>query len=120
MQFLLFHIRLISADTTEVERWATGLNDYWPTIQSGLVELPVEINAVSERIYEECKREDDVINDHLDMLIDLLQGYKVSKEDFSARRAPVFQTRICVNGSKKPYKPNSEPFKKPPIKTDAH
>jgi hypothetical protein len=71
--------RLISTDTTQVERWATGLNDYWPTIQSGLVELPIEINAVAERINEQCKHEDEVINDHLDMLIELLQGYKVTK-----------------------------------------
>jgi hypothetical protein len=38
------------------------------------------MNAVSERIHEQCKRDDDVINDHLDMLIELLQGYKVTKE----------------------------------------
>ncbi len=69
--------RLISTDSTQVERWATGLNDYWPTIQTGLVEIPVEINAVAERIDEECKCEDEIINDHLDMLIELLQAYKV-------------------------------------------
>ncbi|CAF4600482.1 unnamed protein product [Rotaria sp. Silwood2] len=69
-------LQLISTDSTRIERWATGLNDYWPTIQSGLVEIPVEINAVAERINEECKHEDEVINDHLDMLIELLQGYK--------------------------------------------
>ncbi|CAF0927168.1 unnamed protein product [Adineta ricciae] len=69
-------LQLISTDSTEVQRWATGLNDYWPTIQTGLVELPIEMNAVSERIREECIREDEVINDHLDMLIELLQGYK--------------------------------------------
>ncbi|CAF3561160.1 unnamed protein product [Rotaria sp. Silwood1] len=69
-------LQLISTDATPIERWATGLNDYWPTIQGGLVELPFEINAVAERINEECKHEDEVINDHLDMLIELLQGYK--------------------------------------------
>ncbi|CAF0924773.1 unnamed protein product [Adineta ricciae] len=69
-------LQLISTDSTQVQRWATGLNDYWPTIQTGLVELPIEMNAVSERIREECIREDEVINDHLDMLIELLQGYK--------------------------------------------
>jgi hypothetical protein len=68
---------LISTDSTQVERWATGLNDYWPTIQSGLIELPVEINAIAERINEGSKCEDEMINDHLDMLIELLQGYKV-------------------------------------------
>ena len=68
---------MISTDSTDVQRWATGLNDYWPTIQTGLIELPVEMSAVSERIHEECVREDEVINDHLDMLIELLQGYKV-------------------------------------------
>jgi hypothetical protein len=74
---------LISTDQTQVERWATGLNDYWPTIQSGLIELPIEINAVGERINEECKHENEVINDHLDMLIELLQGYKVRKKSYS-------------------------------------
>ncbi|CAF3957253.1 unnamed protein product, partial [Rotaria magnacalcarata] len=69
-------LQLISTDPTRVERWATGPNDYWPTIQTGLTELPIEINAVAERINEECKREDEVINDHLDMLIELFQGYK--------------------------------------------
>lgn len=73
--------RLISTDTTRIERWATGLNDYWPTIQNGLCELPIEVNAVAERINEECKREDEVINDHLDMLIELLQGYKVRENN---------------------------------------
>ncbi len=68
---------MISTDSTQVERWATGLNDYWPTIQSGLIELPVEINAIAERINEGSKCEDEMINDHLDMLIELLQGYKV-------------------------------------------
>ena len=75
---VLFHRpRLISTDSTQIEQWATGLNDYWPSIQSGLVELPVEINAVAERMHEQCKREDEMINDHLDMLIELIQGYKV-------------------------------------------
>jgi hypothetical protein len=78
-EFILF--RLISTDSTQVERWATGLNDYWPRIQNGLVELPVEINAIAERINEECKHEDEVINDHLDMLIELLQGYKVREKN---------------------------------------
>jgi hypothetical protein len=72
--------RLISTESTQVERWATGLNDYWPTIQNGLIELPIEINAIGERINEECKCEDDIINDHLDMLIELLQAYKVPKK----------------------------------------
>jgi hypothetical protein len=71
--------RLISTDSTEIERWATGLNDYWPSIQTGLVHLPVEINAIAERLHEECKHEDEMINDHLDMLIELIQGYKVTK-----------------------------------------
>ena len=70
-------VRLISTDSTQVERWATGLNDYWPTIQTGLAEVPVEINAMAERIQEGSKCEDQMINDHLDMLIELLQGYKV-------------------------------------------
>ncbi len=78
-QIHLFLFRLISTDSTQVERWATGLNDYWPTIQNGLVELPVEINAIGERINEEGKYEDEIINDHLDMLIELLQGYKVKR-----------------------------------------
>ncbi|CAF3308914.1 unnamed protein product [Rotaria socialis] len=69
-------LQLISTDPTRIERWATGPNDYWPTIQTGLTELPIEMNAVAERINEECKREDEVINDHLDMLIELFQGYK--------------------------------------------
>ncbi len=37
----------------------------------------MEVNAVAERINEECKCEDEIINDHLDMLIELLQAYKV-------------------------------------------
>lgn len=69
--------RLISTDETRIERWATGPNDYWPTIQTGLVQLPYEISAISERLHEACRNEDDIINDHLDMLIELLQGYKV-------------------------------------------
>ncbi|CAF0891827.1 unnamed protein product [Rotaria sordida] len=69
-------LQLISSDSTRIERWATGLNDYWPTIQGGLATLPFEINAVAERINEECRYADEVINDHLDMLIELLQGYK--------------------------------------------
>lgn len=73
-----FHsFRLISTDSTQIERWATGLNDYWPTIQKGLLDIPVEINAIAERIHEEGKHEDEMINDHLDMLIELLQGYRV-------------------------------------------
>ncbi|CAF3840896.1 unnamed protein product [Adineta steineri] len=69
-------LQSISTDSTQVQRWATGPNDYWPTIQNGLNELPIEINAVAERIKEECIHEDEIINDHLDMLIELLQGYK--------------------------------------------
>jgi len=80
-QLNLFYLfRLISTESTQVERWATGLNDYWPTIQNGLIELPIEINAIGERINEECKCEDDIINDHLDMLIELLQAYKVPEK----------------------------------------
>ena len=70
---------MLSSDTTRVERWATGLNDYWSRIQSGLVELPIEINAIADRLYEQTKNEDEMINDHLEMLIELLQGYRVER-----------------------------------------
>lgn len=73
--------RTLSADATIIDRWATGPNDYWPSIQIGLTDLPVEMHAVAERLQEQRKRDDDVINDHLDMLIDLLQGYKVSTDE---------------------------------------
>lgn len=73
-------LQLISTDATPIERWATGLNDYWPTIQTGLVSLPVEINAIAERLLEQCKREDEMITDQLDMLVELIQGYKVCDE----------------------------------------
>jgi len=115
--------RLISTDTTQVERWATGLNDYWPTIQSGLVELPIEINAVAERINEECKHEDEVINDHLDMLIELLQGYKVRKKKntfFGCIILRFLFERIYVNDLKKHYKSNNELFTKQHIKINVH
>lgn len=69
-------LQLLSTDSTQIERWATGLNNYWPTIQTGLTELPAEVNAVASRINESCKCEDEIINDHVDMLIELLQGYK--------------------------------------------
>ncbi|CAF4298706.1 unnamed protein product, partial [Didymodactylos carnosus] len=59
-----------------VDRWALGVNEYWSTIQKGLSQLPMELNAVAERITEQYKREDELISDHIDMLIDLLQGYK--------------------------------------------
>jgi hypothetical protein len=35
------------------------------------------MNAISGRMTEQCKRDDEVINDHLDTLVELLQGYKV-------------------------------------------
>ncbi|CAF3528936.1 unnamed protein product [Rotaria sp. Silwood1] len=69
-------LQTLGSDSTSIDRWATGPNDYWPTIQIGLGNLPVEINAISERINEQYKRDDEVISDHLDMLIELLQGYK--------------------------------------------
>ncbi|CAF0910447.1 unnamed protein product [Didymodactylos carnosus] len=69
-------IQSLSTDTTEVDRWALGVNEYWSTIQKGLSQLPMELNAVAERITEQYKREDELISDHIDMLIDLLQGYK--------------------------------------------
>jgi hypothetical protein len=36
---------------------------------------------------EQCKRGDEVINDPLDMLVELLQGYKVKK-----KTRKIFQT----------------------------
>ncbi|CAF3690560.1 unnamed protein product [Rotaria sordida] len=69
------NLQALASDSTSIDRWATGPNDYWPTIQIGLGSLPIEINAISERVNEQCKRNDEVINDHLDMLIELLQGY---------------------------------------------
>ncbi|CAF4506320.1 unnamed protein product [Rotaria sp. Silwood2] len=68
-------LQTIGSDSTSIDRWATGPNDYWPTIQVGLSNLPVEIDAISERINEQYKRDDEVINDHFDLLIELLQGY---------------------------------------------
>lgn len=67
----------LGSDSTTVDRWATGPNDYWPRIQVGLADLPLEMNALSERLKEQCKRDNEVINEHLDMLVELLQGYKV-------------------------------------------
>jgi hypothetical protein len=77
---LIFLIRTLGSDSTTIDRWATGPNDYWPTIQIGLADLPVEINAISERMKEQYKRDDEVINDHVDLLIELLQGYKVRRD----------------------------------------
>jgi hypothetical protein len=71
--------RTLGSDPTTVDRWSTGPNDYWPKIQVGLTDLPVEMNALSERMNEQCKRSDEVINYPLDMLVELLQGYKVEK-----------------------------------------
>lgn len=70
--------RTLSADTSNIDRWATGPNDYWPAIQIGLASLPAEINAVSERLNGQVQRDSELINEHLDMLVDLLEGYKVS------------------------------------------
>ena len=75
--------RTLGSDPTTVDRWAMGPNDYWPRIQVGLADLPMEMNALSERIKEQCKRDNEVINEHLDMLVELLQGYKVNKKMFS-------------------------------------
>ena len=115
MRSYLIHSRLISTDSTQVERWATGLNDYWPTIQRGLVDIPIEINAIAERINDECKCEDEMINDHLDMLIELLQAYKV-KPFFVflslSLEFGMFIERISVNDLKKLYKTNNVQFKK--------
>ncbi|CAF3308812.1 unnamed protein product [Rotaria socialis] len=69
-------LQTLGSDSTNVDRWATGPNDYWPTIQTGLGSLPIEVNAISERMNEQFKRNDQVISEHLDMLVDLLQGYK--------------------------------------------
>ncbi|CAF2111609.1 unnamed protein product [Rotaria magnacalcarata] len=69
-------LQTLGSDSTNVDRWATGPNDYWPTIQTGLGSLPIEVNAISQRMNEQFKRDDQVISDHLDMLVDLLQGYK--------------------------------------------
>jgi len=80
--------RTLASDPTTIDRWSTGLNDYWPKIQVGLTDLPVEINALSERMNEQCKRGDEVINDPLDMLVELLQGYKVRKK----QTRKIFQT----------------------------
>ncbi|CAF0967319.1 unnamed protein product [Adineta ricciae] len=69
-------LQTLSTDSTKVDRWATGANDYWPLIQLGLAQLPVEMGAVSERLQEQYRRDEDIINDHLDLLIDILYGYK--------------------------------------------
>ncbi|CAF1157950.1 unnamed protein product [Rotaria sordida] len=69
-------LQILGSDSTTIDRWATGPNDYWATIQIGLTDLPSEMNAISERINERYKRDDEVINDHFHLLIDLLQGYK--------------------------------------------
>ena len=102
-----------------MQRWATGLNDYWPTIQTGLVELPIEMNAVSERIREECIREDEVINDHLDMLIELLQGYKVQDCKCLLRSQCSF-CRTYAKDLRSLSNWNNELFTKQQIKTDVH
>ena len=67
----------LNLDSSVIDRWATGPNDYWPSIQAGLSVLPVEINSVSERIADQCKRDEAIVNEHFDMLVDLLQGYQV-------------------------------------------
>ncbi|CAF5095423.1 unnamed protein product [Rotaria sp. Silwood1] len=67
---------ILGSDSTTIDRWATGPNDYWATIQIGLTDLPSEMNAISERINERYTRDDEAINDHFHLLIDLLQGYK--------------------------------------------
>jgi len=113
----------LSTDSTKVERWATGLNNYWPTIQTGLTELPAEVNAVAKRINEACQCEDEIINDHVDMLIELLQGYKVEfnekKFSFSIKMISVF-VRIYVNVLKIHYKSNKKLFNELRIKIDVH
>jgi len=109
--------RTLASDPTTIDRWSTGLNDYWPKIQVGLTDLPVEINALSERMNEQCKRSDEVISDPLDMLVELLQGYKVEKQrNFFIYNQFLF--RIYVNDLKKHCKMNKKLFKKLIINKD--
>jgi hypothetical protein len=76
------------------------------------------MNALSGRIKEQCKRDDEVINEHLDMLIELLLGYKVTEWILFSYRIHSFLVRIYVNDSKKLYKTNKKPHKKPIINKD--
>lgn len=71
----------MSSDSSTIDRWATGPNDYWPAIQLGLATLPNEMNSLSQQLTTQSKRDDELITEHLDMLIDLLEGYKVVKEN---------------------------------------
>lgn len=70
--------RALGTDLTTIDRWATGPNDYWPRIQQGLTSLPAEMNKLSVQIKDQYQRVDEIIADHLDALIELLQGYKVN------------------------------------------
>ncbi|CAF0978841.1 unnamed protein product [Adineta steineri] len=99
----------LSSESTNIDRWATGSNDYWPTIQVGLADLPVEMSAISERIHEQCKRDDEVISDHLDMLIDLLQGYKDLCKRFE---------EALLSEQKAIQKANNQQQRRPTITTD--
>ena len=73
----LVRFRALSSDSTMIDQWAMGSNNCWLTIQTVLANLPIEINAVSEKINEQYQRNDEAIGEHLDILIDLLQAYKV-------------------------------------------
>lgn len=97
-----------------------GPNDYWPRIQVGLADLPMEMNALSERMKEQCKRDNEVINEHLDMLVELLQGYKVHEKMFSTLDSSIFLHRIYANDSKILYKTNRKLCKNSAINRDVH
>ena len=106
--------RALGSDPSSIDRWATGPNDYWPRIQVGLADLPMEMNALSERVKEQCKRDDEVINEHLDMLVELLQGYKVNL--FLLDEIPSLQLdRIYANDWKTLSITNKKRCKKPAI-----
>ena len=77
----------------------------------------MEITALAERINEQCKRDDDVIDDHLDALIELLQGYKVRRK--LSHSVPIVRFRTCANDWKTPFKRSRKPFRRPAISRDA-
>ena len=106
--------RALGTDLTTIDRWATGPNDYWPRIQQGLTNLPAEVNKLSLQIKDQYQRVDEIIADHLDALIELLQGYKVISVNILASAVLFFALllRIYANDLMKLYKSNIRQHKK--------
>ncbi|XP_064631538.1 sorting nexin-8-like isoform X2 [Lineus longissimus] len=76
MLYLGKELSSLSSDSTVLTSWATGANNTWSQLKAGFKKICIEFAAISDKSAEKAKREDELVSEVVNILLDLVVAYR--------------------------------------------